>query len=261
MLDKLGDEKDFRPHPVLAKALDIMFIVHAEHGMNCSTSALRHVASSKVDLYTAIASAAGALYGPLHGGATESVLRMLEEIGDVKNIPTFLEKVKKKQTKLMGFGHRIYKNYDPRAKILQKVARDVFAVCGENPLMKIALELEKQALSDKYFVERKLYPNVDFYSGIIYQCMGFPTDMFPVLFCIPRIAGWLAHWVEQLDEETEVKIFRPKQMYNGDELKTYTEIDKRESECVKVELDSHVSSMYIRRVKSLQFYKKSSYGK
>lgn len=227
MMDRLS-EYDYRPNPVLAKALDILFIIHAEHELNCSTSAMRHLASTMVDPYTAVAGACGALYGPLHGGANEAVLRMLESIGSVDNIDSFLEQVKAKKRRLMGFGHRVYKNYDPRAKILKKVAYEVFEVCGTPPILQVALELEKRALQDPYFVQRKLYPNVDFYSGIIYKAMGFPTDMFPVLFTIPRAAGWLAHWVEQLDD-TEAKIYRPRQDYIGHEKREYVPRDVRES--------------------------------
>ena len=193
MLDHLN-EKEYKPHPKLVRALEILFILHAEHELNCSTAMMRHLASSGVDIYTAVAGSAAALYGPKHGGANEAVLRMLEEIGDLKNVPQFIEDVKARKKLLMGFGHRVYKNYDPRAKIVKKVAYEVFEICGKEPLIEIALELEKIALSDEFFIQRKLYPNVDFYSGVIYRAMGFPTDMFPVLFTIPRVAGWLAHW-------------------------------------------------------------------
>lgn len=201
MLDRLN-ETNYLPNKKLVRALDILFILHAEHELNCSTSFVRHLASSGVDIYTAIAGSAAALYGPKHGGANEAVLRMLEEIGDLNNIPQFISDVKARKKLLMGFGHRVYKNYDPRAKIVKKVfpqykkkvADEVFEICGKEPLIEIAIELEKIALSDEYFIKRKLYPNVDFYSGVIYRAMGFPTDMFPVLFTIPRVAGWLAHW-------------------------------------------------------------------
>jgi len=210
MLDHL-QEQNYKPHPKLTKALDVLFILHAEHELNCSTAAMRHITSSGADPYTAVTAAAAALYGPSHGGANEAVLRMLESIGSVENIPKYLEDVKNRKKKLMGFGHRIYKNYDPRAKLIKKVAYDVFEVCGEEPLIKVAIELETAALKDEYFVSRKLYPNVDFYSGLIYKAMGFPTDMFPVLFCIPRAVGWLAHWIELLDDP-ENKIVRPRQV-------------------------------------------------
>lgn len=211
MLDRLN-ETNYLPNKKLVRALDILFILHAEHELNCSTSFVRHLASSGVDIYTAIAGSAAALYGPKHGGANEAVLRMLEEIGDLNNIPQFISDVKARKKLLMGFGHRVYKNYDPRAKIVKKVADEVFEICGKEPLIEIAIELEKIALSDEYFIKRKLYPNVDFYSGVIYRAMGFPTDMFPVLFTIPRVAGWLAHWNEYLDDK-ENNIIRPRQDY------------------------------------------------
>jgi citrate synthase len=220
MLDCLNPGSDFTPHPVLVKALDVLFILHADHEFNCSTSAMRHITSSLADPYTAIAGAAGALYGPLHGGANEAVLRMLEDIGSVENIDQFLEDVRNKKKKLMGFGHRVYKSYDPRAKIIRKVAYEVFDVCGKEPLIDLATALEKRALEDPYFLERNLFPNVDFYTGVIYKAMGFPTDMFPVLFCIPRAVGWLAHWIEQLDDP-ENKIVRPRQLYTGPETREY----------------------------------------
>ena len=193
MLDNLNDAK-YRPHPKLVRALDTLFILHAEHELNCSTAAVRHLSSSQVDVSSCVSGAAAALYGPRHGGANEAVLRMLDAIGDKKNIPKFIEDVKNRKQKLMGFGHRVYKNYDPRAKIVKKVADEVFEILGKEPLIEIAVELEKIALTDEYFIKRKLYPNVDFYSGVIYKAMGFPTDMFPILFTIPRMAGWLAHW-------------------------------------------------------------------
>ncbi len=193
MLDHLTEAK-YKPHPKLVKALDVLFILHAEHELNCSTASVRHLASSGVDVYTCISGAAAALYGPKHGGANEAVIRMLEAIGDKANVPQFIQDVKDRKKMLMGFGHRVYKNYDPRAKLVRTVANDVFDVLGREPLIEIAIELEKIALSDEYFIKRKLYPNVDFYSGIIYKAMGFPADYFPVLFTIPRTAGWLAHW-------------------------------------------------------------------
>lgn len=219
MLDRLSEE-NYKPNPVLAKALDVMFILHADHELNNSTAAMRHISSTKVDPYSAIAGAAASLYGPLHGGACEAVLRMLEEIGSVEGVKPFLERVKKKERKLMGFGHRVYKNYDPRAKIIKKTAYDVFQVVGKEPLIDIAIALEQVALSDPYFIERKLYPNVDFYSGLIYKAMGFPTDFFPVLFAIPRVAGWLAHWNEAIKDESG-KIWRPKQVYVGEEKRSF----------------------------------------
>ena len=202
------------PNPVLQKALEILLILHADHEQNCSTSAVRSVGSSHVDPFSAVAAGIAALYGPLHGGANEAVLQMLDEIGDKKNIPSFIEKVKGGADKLMGFGHRVYKSYDPRAKLIKKVAYDVFNQTGLNPKLEIALELEKIALEDEYFIKRKLYPNVDFYSGLIYQAMGYPTDYFTVLFALGRTPGWLAQWEEMLGDK-EQKISRPRQIYIG----------------------------------------------
>ena len=225
MLDKMTQVK-YQPNPVLERALDVLFILHADHEQNCGTAAMRVIGSSQPDPYTAVAGAAGALYGPLHGGANERVLRMLMEIGDVKNVPDFIEKVKNKETLLFGFGHRVYKNYDPRARIIKQVADEVFEVTGKNPLLDIALALEKVALEDEYFVSRKLYPNVDFYSGIIYQAMRFPVAMFPVLFAIPRTIGWLSQWVELLEDD-EQKIARPRQIYLGEGKRDYVPIGDR----------------------------------
>jgi citrate synthase len=219
-------EKDYKPDPVLEKAIDVLFILHADHEQNCSANAMRSVGSSRPDPYSATAAACAALYGPLHGGANEEVLRMLELIGDKKNIPDFITKVKDGQGRLMGFGHRIYKNYDPRAKIIKKTAYEVFDLVGRNPMLDIALELEKIALEDEYFVSRKLYPNVDFYSGIIYQALGFPVEMFPVLFAIPRTAGWVAQWREMITDP-EQKIARPRQVYTGVRGRDYTPIGSR----------------------------------
>jgi citrate synthase len=245
MMDRLS-ETDYRPHPKLAKALDVCFILHADHEMNCSTAAMRHVGSSLVDPYTAVACAAGALYGPLHGGANEGVLHMLEEIGHPSKIPQFLSDVKAKKRKLMGFGHRIYKNYDPRATILKQVAMEVFELCGKTPLYEIAVELENQALKDEYFVSRLLFPNVDFYSGLIYQAMGFPTDMFPVLFSIPRAAGWLAHWIEMLDDP-DLKIFRPRQKYIGFSERSFIPIEERVEEPHTPNIPMYYSAYGVRR--------------
>ena len=217
---------DSHHSPVLARALDVLFMLHADHEQNCSTSSMRMVSSAFTDPYTSVAAAAAALYGPLHGGANEAVLRMLREIGHVQNIPTFVAAVKRGERKLMGFGHRVYKSYDPRAKVIKYWADRVFEVTGHNPLIDIALKLEEIALADDYFIRRKLYPNVDFYSGIIYEAMGFPTDMFPVLFAIPRTAGWLAQWRESL-EDPDLKIARPRQIYLGPEQRSYVAIDKR----------------------------------
>ncbi|MBI1966972.1 MAG: citrate synthase [Gemmatimonadetes bacterium] len=219
-------EVKYAPHPVLERAIDVLFILHADHEQNCSTSAMRGVGSSHADPYSAMAAAAAALYGPLHGGANEQVLRMLREIGSLANIPAYIQRVKQGEVKLMGFGHRIYKNYDPRAKIIKLTADQVFDVTGKNPLIDIALELERIALQDDYFVSRKLYPNVDFYSGIIYEAMRFPVDMFPVLFAIGRTPGWLAQWQEMLLDK-EQKIARPRQVYTGSPVRDYVPIEKR----------------------------------
>ncbi len=225
MLFKMTELK-YKPHPVLERALDVLFILHADHEQNCSTNAMRGVGSSQVDPYSAVAAAAAALYGPLHGGANEAVLRMLMEIGSKNNVPEFIKKVKGGEGRLMGFGHRVYKNYDPRAKIIKDVADQVFEVTGRNPLLDIALDLERIALSDDYFIKRKLYPNVDFYSGLIYQSMGLPMDMFPVLFAIPRTSGWIAQWEEMLTDPDQ-KLARPKQVYLGAQKRDYVPMEKR----------------------------------
>jgi citrate synthase len=225
MMFKMTEVK-YQPNPTLERALDILFILHADHEQNCSTNAMRSIGSSHVDPYSAVAGAAAALYGPLHGGANEAVLRMLNEIGTKGNVPAYIKRVKAGEVKLMGFGHRVYKNYDPRARIIKQAAYDVFEVTGKNPILDIALELERIALEDEYFVSRKLYPNVDFYSGIIYQAMKFPVDMFPVLFAIPRTSGWLAQW-EELLLDTEQKIARPRQLYLGAEQRNYLPMEKR----------------------------------
>ncbi|RUS24698.1 citrate synthase-like protein [Jimgerdemannia flammicorona] len=264
MLDRLS-EREYKPNKQLARALDILFILHAgelrlggrweenwgsevgvfqmtdfascspnvcsvtnvDHELNCSTAAMRHIGSSRVDPYSAVAGASAALYGPLHGGANEAVLRMLERIGSAENVGSFLGEVKARRTKLFGFGHRIYKNYDPRARIVRKVAYDVFDIVGREPLIEVAIELERAALADEYFVSRKLYPNVDYWSGLIYKAMGFPTDMFPVLFAIPRVSGWLAHWKESL-EEKDAKIWRPRQIYVGPPRRSFVPLSHRE---------------------------------
>ena len=220
-------EVSYEPNPVLEKVLEVLFILHADHEQNCSTSAMRGVGSSHADPFSNTAAAAAALYGPLHGGANEAVLRMLRQIGSVDRVPEFIKGVKSgKGGRLMGFGHRVYKNYDPRAKIIKKLADEVFSVTGINPLLDIALELERIALEDDYFVSRKLYPNVDFYSGIIYQAMGFPVGMFPVLFAIPRTIGWLAQWQEFL-LDSDQKIARPRQVYSGSDERAYVSMEKR----------------------------------
>ncbi len=218
-------EPEYQPDPVLTRALEVLFILHADHEQNCGTLAMRTVGSSHADPYSAAAAAAAALYGPRHGGANEAVLRMLTEIGSIDNVQAFIDDVKAGKGKLQGFGHRVYKNYDPRAKIIKNTADQVFAVTGKNPLLDIALKLEEVALSDDYFISRKLYPNVDFYSGLIYQAMGFPTEMFTVLFAIPRVAGWLTHWEELIDQDA--KIYRPRQVWTGPETREYTPLDQR----------------------------------
>jgi citrate synthase len=225
MMFKMTESK-YRANPVLERALDVLFILHADHEQNCGTNAMRAIGSSQVDPYSAMAGAAAALYGPLHGGANEEVLKMLTAIGDKKNIPAFIEKVKKGEGRLMGFGHRVYKNYDPRATIIKKTADEVFEVTGRNPMLDIALELERIALQDDYFISRKLYPNVDFYSGIIYQAMKLPVAMFPVMFAIPRTVGWLTQWVE-LITDAEQKIARPRQIYTGKDSRDYVAMGKR----------------------------------
>jgi citrate synthase len=225
MIYKMTELK-YQPDPRLEHALDVLFILHADHEQNCSTSAVRSVGSSQVDPYSAVAAGVAALYGPLHGGANEQVLRMLRRIEKKENIPDFLKGVEKGDEKLMGFGHRVYKNYDPRAKIIRKATYDVFEVTGTNPLLDIAVELEKIALEDDYFTSRKLYPNVDFYSGIIYEALGMPVEMFPVLFAIGRTGGWIAQWLEMIDDK-EQKIARPRQIYTGERGLEYAPIDKR----------------------------------
>ena len=225
MLYKMTEVK-YEPDPRLERALDVLWILHADHEQNCSTSAVRAVGSSEVDPYSAVAAGVAALYGPLHGGANEAVLRMLDRIGKVENIPDFLQGVKDRKEKLMGFGHRVYKNYDPRARIIKRNVDEVFEVTGKNPKIEIAVELEKHALEDDYFTERKLYPNVDFYSGLIYEALQIPTDMFTVMFAIPRTSGWIAQWLEMVQDE-ETKIARPRQIYTGARDLDYVPIDQR----------------------------------
>ncbi|MCP4425799.1 MAG: citrate synthase [Chloroflexi bacterium] len=225
MLDKMTEVK-YEPNPLLERALDVLFILHVDHEQNCGTATMRVIGSSHSDPYSAMAGAAAALYGPLHGGANEKVLRMLMKIGDVKNVPEFIKGVKNRERLLMGFGHRVYKNYDPRAKILKAYADQVFETTGRNPLLDIALELERIALEDDFFVKRNLYPNVDFYSGIIYQAMGFPVAMFPVLFAIPRTVGWLAQWKELLNDKAQ-KIARPRQIYLGEDKRDFVPMENR----------------------------------
>ena len=224
MMFRIGD--DYRINPVLTKAMDLLFILHADHEQNCGTTTMRVVASSHADPYSAAAAAASALYGPLHGGANEAVIHMLQGIGTIDNVPAFIADVKAGKGRLMGFGHRVYKNYDPRATIIKKAAYNVFEVTGKNPLLDVALKLEEVALKDDYFVSRKLYPNVDFYSGLIYQALGFPVEMFTVLFAIPRMTGWLAHYAELL-QDSDQKISRPMQWYTGVDARDYVAINKR----------------------------------
>jgi citrate synthase len=219
-------EMKYKVEPALERAIDVLFILHADHEQNCSTNAMRSVASSGVDPYSAVAAAAAALYGPLHGGANEAVLRMLRELGSTTRIPDFIKRVKNGEAKLMGFGHRVYKNYDPRAKIIKRMADEVFAVTRPSPLLPVALELERIALQDEYFVSRKLYPNVDFYSGLIYEALGLPAEMFTVMFAIPRTAGWLAQWKELL-EDSEQKIARPRQIYTGPKARNVVPLGRR----------------------------------
>jgi citrate synthase len=219
-------ETNYTPNPVLERALDVLFVLHADHEQNCSTNAMRSVGSSQVDPYSATAAAIAALYGPLHGGANEAVLHMLAEIGTKDKVPEFIKQVKGGAGRLMGFGHRVYKSYDPRAKRVKQLADEVFEVTGKNPLIDIALELERIALQDEYFVKRKLYPNVDFYSGLIYEALGMPMEMFPVLFAIGRTSGWIAQWLEMIDDD-EQKIARPRQIYTGDRGRDYVPIEQR----------------------------------
>ncbi|HEV3228224.1 MAG TPA: citrate/2-methylcitrate synthase, partial [Solirubrobacteraceae bacterium] len=225
MLYKMTELK-YAPDPRLERALEILFILHADHEQNCSTSAVRSVGSSRVDPYSAVAAGVAALYGPLHGGANEAVLRMLHRIEKRENIRDFVDGVKQGKERLMGFGHRVYKNYDPRARIIKQAADDVFEVTGKNPLLDIATELEKIALEDEYFIQRKLYPNVDFYSGLIYEALGMPMAMFPVMFAIPRTSGWIAQWLEMV-QDPEQKIARPRQIYTGERQRDYVALDDR----------------------------------
>ncbi|MFN0089410.1 MAG: citrate synthase [Acidimicrobiales bacterium] len=223
MMWRIGDK--YEPNPVLARAIDILFMLHADHEQNCSSTAMRVVGSAHADPYVAAAAAAAALYGPRHGGANEAVVRMLTSIGSYENVPAFVEDVKAGRGRIQGFGHRVYKNYDPRAKIIKKTAYEVFEVTGKNPLLDVALKLEETALSDEYFISRRLYPNVDFYSGLIYQAMGFPIDFYPVLFAIPRMSGWCAQWKEMLEQNQ--RISRPRQIYTGSNERDYQALDQR----------------------------------
>ena len=225
MLFRIG-VREYKPNPVLERALDVLFILHADHEQNCSATTMRVIGSAEADPYSALAGSMAALYGPLHGGANEAVLRMLHRIGDVRNVPKFIEGVKNREERLMGFGHRVYKSYDPRAAIIKRTAEEVFEVTGRNPLLDIALELERIALEDDFFVSRNLYPNVDFYSGLIYQALGFPVEMFPVLFAIPRTVGWLAQWQEMLEDD-EQRIARPRQVFTGRRERTFVPLEER----------------------------------
>lgn len=215
-----GPESEMAKNKKIVHALETLFILHAEHELNCSTAAIRHMTSSLADVYTSLSGAVTALYGPRHGGANEAVLKMLDEIGTVDRIPSFIEQVKKKERVLMGFGHRVYKNYDPRAAIVKKLAEDVFEITGREDLIDVAMELERVALTDQYFIQRKLYPNVDFYSGVIYKAMGFPTEYFTVLFALPRFTGWMSHWNEFI-QDPDNKIVRPRQIYLGQRQRDY----------------------------------------
>lgn len=250
MMDAERTDLTYKPHPKITRALDILFILHAEHELNCSTAAIRHMASSQADVYSSLAGAVTALYGPRHGGANEAVLRMLEEIGSVDKIPQFVKDVKNRKKVLMGFGHRVYKNYDPRAKIVKQIADEVFTIVGKEPLVDIAMELEKIALTDEYFIKRKLYPNVDFYSGVIYKALGIPTEMFTILFTLPRLAGWLAHWYEFLDDPHN-KIVRPRQIYKGYTRRNFEEMTGRQMK-VDQDLDYKIATTEVRRESALE---------
>ena len=250
MMDADPTDSDYRPHPKIVKAIEVLFILHAEHELNCSTAAIRHMTSSQADVYTSLAGAVTALYGPRHGGANEAVLRMLDSIGSVANIPQFIQDVKDRKKVLMGFGHRVYKNFDPRAGLVRKLADDVFSIVGREPMIDIAMELERIALSDEYFIKRKLYPNVDFYSGVIYKALGIPTEMFTIMFTLPRLAGWLAHW-DEFVEDPENKIVRPRQIYKGYTRREFVNLDQRK-QMVDQELKYVTDARDTRREASLK---------
>ncbi|KAK9382280.1 citrate synthase-like protein [Kockiozyma suomiensis] len=252
MMDHMSEPYSYRPDPRLAKALDILFILHADHEMNCSTSTMVHVGSSLVDPYSCVAAASSALYGPLHGGANEAVIRMLTKIGSVDKVPEFLEGVKQKKELLFGFGHRVYRETDPRSKVIREVADMVFDVCGREPLIEVAIALKDAALKDEYFTSRKLFPNVDYWSGLIYKAMGFPLDFYPVLFVVPRVAGYLAHWKQQLDSGKN-KISRPRQVYVGKGRRDYIPLDEREERTVTskdgiTEIPHYISKRRLARI-------------
>ena len=250
MMDALPSDTNYRPHPKIVRAIEVLFILHAEHELNCSTAAIRHMTSSQADVYTSLAGAVTALYGPRHGGANEAVLRMLDQIGDVKNIPQFIQDVKDRKKVLMGFGHRVYKNFDPRAGLVRKLADDVFSIVGRESMIDIAMELERIALSDEYFIKRKLYPNVDFYSGVIYKALGIPTEMFTIMFTLPRLAGWLSHW-DEFVEDPENKIVRPRQIYKGYTRRDFVPMADR-TQKVDQELKYVIPAQDIRREASLK---------
>ena len=250
MLDADPSDANYKPHPKIVRAIEILFILHAEHELNCSTAAIRHMTSAQADVYTSLAGAVTALYGPRHGGANEAVLRMLDQIGSVANIPQFIKDVKDRKKVLMGFGHRVYKNYDPRATLVRKLADEVFSIVGREPMIEIAMELERIALSDEYFVKRKLYPNVDFYSGVIYKALGIPTEMFTIMFTLPRLAGWLAHW-DEFVEDPENKIVRPRQIYKGYRKKDYVPVVERK-QLVDQELKYVIDAKDARREAALK---------
>lgn len=251
MMDAQSEGENYRPDSRLVKALDTLFILHADHEMNCSTATMTHVGSSLVDPYSAIAAAAAALYGPLHGGANEAVIRMVEKIGSVDNVLPFLEKVKRKEELLFGFGHRVYRNTDPRSKIIREVADSVFEACGREPLIEVATALRDAALKDEFFVSRRLYPNVDFWSGLIYKALGFPLDFFPILFAVPRVAGWLAHWKQMLDHGNG-KIWRPRQVYVGEGLRDYVPMEQRADIEVSTDLDGVLDLPHYQSKRRLQ---------
>ena len=254
MMDAEASDSNYKPHPAIVKCIEVLFILHAEHELNCSTAAIRHMTSSQADVYTSLAGAVTALYGPRHGGANEAVLRMLDQIGSVDAIPQFIRDVKDRKKVLMGFGHRVYKNFDPRATLVRKLADEVFSIVGREPMIDIAIELERIALTDEYFIKRKLYPNVDFYSGVIYKALGIPTEMFTIMFTLPRLAGWLAHW-DEFVEDPENKIVRPRQIYKGYTRREFTPMVERK-QLVDQELKYTINSQDARREAALKHARK-----